>query len=642
MTDGIPHPGKARPRKGRRSLVRKAAVVATAAGLALLTACGVKGGGSLSGVSGGGLYGTVPPASGTPHAGTIKFGQPQGIIPWILPIQTVASNSIYTVYNFDYQMYRPLYWFGDGTKITENKAESLANDPKWSNGDKTVSVTLKPNYKWSNGQPVTSKDIEFWYDETKAAVSESAANWSIYTPGEGLPDEVSSVSTPSSSTIVFNLKKPVNPDWFWQVQLETLQPMPSAQWAIDKTGGKPMDFTNPANAKKIYDYLSAQSKSVSTYATNPLWKTVDGPYKLASFNSTSDDYDFVPNPAYGGPHANPMSKVDVTTYSSDQSEYNALKSGALDVGYVPSDDVTNASSLSSTYHTFGYPGFGWQGAFYNFKDKTGDFDNIIKQLYVRQAMQHLVNQKGIITAFMHGAGGAGYGTVGKYPPTQYTASDDLNNLYPYSPTAAKNLLQSHGWKIVPGGTDTCQKPGTASNECGAGIPKGTKLAFNLLYASGLQLNESTSTELASVAKSVGIKMTLQVKTFSDLTSNEDDVSNPSNDNKWAMNFFGGETDNFYPTTFGLFNKTGSANFGGYSDPTANKLINASVNSTNPNALNKELSYLAKDLPVLFMPNPDWAGEGGLLAINKEISGPPATFEEYAEYWLAPEFWYFKK
>ena len=39
---------------------------------------------------------------------------------------------------------------------------SLANDPTWSNGNKTVTFTLKSNYKWSDGQPITSKDVLFW------------------------------------------------------------------------------------------------------------------------------------------------------------------------------------------------------------------------------------------------------------------------------------------------------------------------------------------------------------------------------------------------------------------------------------------------------------------------------------------------
>lgn len=409
----------------------------------------------------------------------------------------------------------------------------------------------------------------------------------------------------------------------------------------DATGGQTLDFTSPSNATKIFNYLTNATKSVSTYATNPLWQVVDGPYKLTSFNSTSDDYDFAPNPAYGGPHASVMDKLDVVSYASDASEYNAVKAGAVDVGYVPTEDISGDKSLSSTYSLFGYEEYGWQGAFYNFKDTAGDFGSIISQLYVRQAIQHLVDQPGMIDAYLHAAGGGDYGSVGKYPATDYTPADVLNNQYPYSTSDAETLLKDHGWTVVPGGTDVCNKAGTASDECGAGILPGTKLAFSLDYASGITLGQEESTELASVAKSVGIEITLSVQSFSVLTSQYDDVSNPSYDSKWSINYFGGETANYYPTTFGLFNSTGSANIGGYSDSTADSLINATVSSSNPDAVSNEMSYLAKDLPVLFFPNPDWAGEAGLIAVNKAISGPSASFEEYSEYWLAPELWYLK-
>ena len=38
---------------------------------------------------------------------------------------------------------------------------------------------------------------------------------------------------------------------------------------------------------KIFNFLTAQAKSLSTYATNPLWQVVDGPYKLTAYNPTT-------------------------------------------------------------------------------------------------------------------------------------------------------------------------------------------------------------------------------------------------------------------------------------------------------------------------------------------------------------------
>ena len=89
-----------------------------------------------------------------------------------------ADFSVYTINTFQYEMWRPLYWYGNGVEPTEVPAMSLANDPPvYSNGDKTVTVHMKTNYKWSDGQPMTAKDALFCLDVVRAAVKESPANW---------------------------------------------------------------------------------------------------------------------------------------------------------------------------------------------------------------------------------------------------------------------------------------------------------------------------------------------------------------------------------------------------------------------------------------------------------------------------------
>jgi hypothetical protein len=62
-----------------------------------------------------GGFGTVPAESGTPHAGEVNFAESAGGSPnWILPIATVATQSVANVIDFDYLMWRPLYWPDDG------------------------------------------------------------------------------------------------------------------------------------------------------------------------------------------------------------------------------------------------------------------------------------------------------------------------------------------------------------------------------------------------------------------------------------------------------------------------------------------------------------------------------------------------
>jgi peptide/nickel transport system substrate-binding protein len=257
----------------RRAMALAACALAGVLGLA---AC-AKGNSSGPVSATSGAFGSVPPASGTPHAGTITWAESPGTAPtYIFPVVPGADLSTSTVNTFQWEMWRPLYWYTNGVAPTEVPSMSMADQPVYSNGDKTVTVRLKTNYKWSDGQPLTSNDALFFIDEVRAAVHESGANWGQYNPGLGLPDQVLSATTPNATTLVINLNKPVNPLWLTQDQLQLIQPMPAHVWAKASANGPILDFTNPANAKKIYDFLAKASGSTGTYATNPLCKSWTG------------------------------------------------------------------------------------------------------------------------------------------------------------------------------------------------------------------------------------------------------------------------------------------------------------------------------------------------------------------------------
>jgi peptide/nickel transport system substrate-binding protein len=580
-----------------------------------------------------GAFGAVPPASGTPHAGTITWAESPGTAPtWIFPVTPSADIGSGT---FQELSWRTLYWFPNGVAPTMVPSMSLAYPATYSNGDKTVTVRLKTSYRWSDGQPLTSKDALFYIDMVRAAVKESGANWDFYTPGRGIPDQVASASTPNATTLVIHLNKPVNPAWFTNDELWAISPMPAHAWAKDSANGPVLDFTNRANAKKIYDFLAKQSGSTGTYATNPLWQVVDGPYRLTSFNNTTDGYTLAPNPSYGGPHSAAVPALQAIPYTSDTAEFNAVLLKGIDVGYVPLTDVPRLGAVKAAgYHVFGYPAFGFSYVNYNFADKTGDFNHIISQLYIRQALAHLENEVGYIKAFFHGAGGLSYGPVPSVPTSPYTPANALTNPYPYSVAAAASLLRSHGWHVVPGGTSTCAKPGIGPGECGAGIPAGTKLAFNVLYASAPVIIGEQLTAWASDAEKVGITITLQSGTINHIFTVANDPGSPQTSSQWAAAAWGGYGDALYPTTIGIFSTGGSLNNGFYSNPEADRLINASVTSNNPNAVKNEASYLTQQQPSLFQPNQDF------IAVWKDnVSGQPAAFEAMTQYFLNPELMY---
>jgi peptide/nickel transport system substrate-binding protein len=626
-----------------RKIVRPVLPIAALAiaGMTALAACGGSSTSSTSSIGPAGEFGKVPAAaSGSQHTGTMMVAFSPGATPtWIFPITPSANGSVYNTYEFQYEMWRPLYWLVNGVAPKENPSMSLAQDPVWSNSDKTVTIHMKTNYKWSDGQPVTSKDAEFWLDELKAAVTESPANYGNYTPGLGIPDQITSMSTPNDTTLVINLNKSVNPTWFWENEIGSVEPIPVQTWAKASANGPVLDFTNPANAKKIYDFLAAQSKSLSTYASNPMWKVVDGPYKLTAFNNTTGAFTMQPNDSYSGPHAQKISPFQGVPFTSDDAEFNAIKSGSVDAGYVPLTDLPQIGQVEKNYNVFGYPEFGWSYVAYNFKDTTGGFSNIIKQLYIRQAIAHLEDQEGYIKAFFHGAGGQAYGPVPAIPESPFTPSNATTNPYPFSVDSAVSILKSHGWTVTPGGTDVCKSAGTGSSQCGAGIPAGAKLAWNLIYTTNPGIIPEQVTDLASQAKKAGIDITLQSSNFNYMIANYNDPAAPKNNDKWAMEDFGGFSNSTYPTTLGVFNSTGQYNIGGYTDPQADQLIEASVNSSDPNAVKQEAAYLTKVQPSLFQPNPD-SPNGGVVVWKKTVSGQPQSFESLSQFQLNPEYWYF--
>jgi peptide/nickel transport system substrate-binding protein len=579
------------------------------------------------------------PAAGTPSgtAGSITYALTPGGVPnWILPMPTSSTNSVYNVFNFEWQMWPPMYYAPSGSTPTVDPSLSVANPPTWSNGDKTMTITLKP-WKWSNGQTISSKDLLFTFDMIKAGVKASPANWSAYVPGY-FPDIVTSMSTPNASTIVVNMSKAVNPTWMEYNILGSIPIMPSAAWSKESASGSIVDFTNTANAAKVFAYLTSQSKSVSTYATNPLWGTVDGPYKLSSFNDTTGAFTMTPNTNYSGPHANPMSNYVGVPFTSNAAEWNAVKTGSVDFGYVPQEDIPQLPQLKGLgYNYYGLPDFGNYFVAYNFKDTTGSFNAIANQLYFRQTMQHLEDQAGQIKAYFNGAGDPAYGPIPAFPKSPFLPANAATNPYPFSVQSAMTVLKDNGWNVVANGTDTCAKPGTATGDCGAGVPAGAKLAFNLIYNTTPPIPQQVE-DLASNAKAAGIEIALSGSNFNFMIQNYNDAASTSNENKWAMEDFGGETNSTYPTQFGVYNTGGSGQIGAYSNPTADSLINSSVTGSNPAAVTSEASFFTTNLPVLWQPELDytWAWKSNISSTE------PAGIENLTQYDNTPQFWYLNK
>src|SRR5215471_8228549 len=611
--------------RGRMTIAVGGGVVALA-----LVAAGCSSGSSTS----------TPAAGTTVQGGTAVWALPPSTTPnYIFPFTSSAYISVYNLSTFSNLMVRPLYWFGKGSTPLIDSALSLAGQPTWSGN--TATVTLK-HYVWSDGTPVTSTDVMFWLNMLKAV---GASDWGAYT---GFPDAfATSYKAISPTQFQMMAKKAYSHNWFLYNNLAQITPMPPA-W--DKTASGPAHCaTKVSDCAAVYKYLDAQSKQLSTYASNPLWQVVDGPWKLSAFNADGH-VTFVPNTKYSGPVKPTLSQFKEVPFTTETAEYNVLRSPAagaqtIDVGYLPSQNAiakpAGSSPLSAGQNPLpGYtlaPVYAWGINYFvmNFQSSTGN-GPIIQQLYFRQALAYLLNQTSVIKGPLRGYGTQTPGPVGNTPVTPYLSPQlKAGSPYQYNPTKAKELLSSHGWKVTPDGVSTCTDPA----KCGPGIKQGQGLQFNLPYATGTQWTTAEMQQLQSNGSLVGIKLNLQPKPFNQVTAlaagNCKVAKIPCN---WDLANWGGGwsfVPDYLPTGETLFQCGAIANSGGYCSKTNDANIQKTLTSDNLQNMYTYENYLATQLPVMFQPN-------GVYSLTEIVNNLKGVVPQNPTLGFNPENWYFVK
>jgi peptide/nickel transport system substrate-binding protein len=597
----------------RRRKIGVAGVVAAAATALLAAGCGSSGSPTTSNSSSASVTGATATLANVNGAGASC----------ILPFEGFQCYSVVNYEDFMNLMTRPLYMFGgnSNSSITIDYPDSPAGAPVYSNGGKTVVINLK-GWKWSNGETVNAKDLIFFLNLLEAEKTSYAG----YTVGL-LPDNMASYSATGPNQVTMQLKQAYSTIWFTYNQLAILFPFPQA-WDISAAGGaagRGGGTTDSAAAdswakcKAVFTFLNAQNKDTASYGTNPLWQVVDGPFKLNAFN-INGSYNFVPNKGYSGAQKPAIADLKFVNYTSDTAIYTGLKTGALSLGAIPSTDLTPAvgnTFLPATNALASAPGGGYYlqpslsftigFAYDNFNNPT--YGPVFKQLYFRQAMQMLDNQKGMNTAVGRGYSTSTTAGVPVEPPSQWVSSDMTENggqgPYPYDPTKAEALLASHGWKVV-GGVLTCESAGSAASDCGAGIAKGTQAKFSMLYTSGISTQADEVDILKSGFALAGIQLAPQGETFNTLLGDATPCKSTAANCKWTFLYLGGWGFNgpgFEPTGEPLYQTGASSNSGSYTDPTMDSLINQTHTSSDINVFHTYANYTATQLPALWLPWP---------------------------------------
>jgi peptide/nickel transport system substrate-binding protein len=591
-------------------------------------------------------------SSGTSHSngsgarikgGTVTYGNYAPPPTWIWPYEPITNYD--DVQDFLWLLYRPLYMYGDnGSSLNVNYPLSTANAPVYTDGDKTVTINLK-GWRWSDGETVDASDVMFWLNMMKA----EPENYAGYVPGL-LPDNLVSYKATGPLQVTLQLNKPYSSLWFTYNQLAEITPMPAA-WDVTSMGAKQGSggcatdtaVDKYAKCKAVYAFLAAQAKNTATYVSSPIWSVVDGPWRLSSFSSDGDDA-FVPNSRYSGSPKPTISVFKEVTYTSSATEYVALKTGQLDIGYIPPADlpqkpagsaVPSADPLGSGFTLAPFYEDGITYVQPNFNNPLLGW--VFRQLYVRQALQETVDQPGIDATTFRGYSVPTSGGVPTQPPSQWIPASQLANSgqgpYAFSIAKAKAVFASHGWKVV-GGVQTCENPGTGAGQCGAHIARGQQMKFTLDWGIGI-VNPSEIDIWKSDASEAGIDINAVGQSSSTVIGEATPCKMGASCTAQALEYGGWQFDGpgFEPTGEPLFATGAGSNSGSYSSPVMDSLIEQTHTSSSLAIFHQYATYTAQQLPYIWQPAPYY-----VYATNSKLHD--VTYNAIGT--LLPEYWYFTR
>src|SRR5580704_3135461 len=327
----------------------------------------------------------------------------------------------------------------------------LASGYAWSNGNKTLTFTIRNGVKFTNGTPLTAADVVYTFNLLKAHKTlDINSVWAVLT----------SVSQKGSNQVVMTFKAPAVTYFYY-----------------------------------IADQIGIVSQKVWSQVANPVTfpdknPIGTGPYTAGSKTCTPQNIKYTANPHYWQPGLPKIGTINYPAFLTNDTANTYLANGQAQWGsqFIPSIQKFYLSK-SPNYH-YWFPPVANVSVFINLKNP------ILKNLAVRQAMAYAIdrpkasligeygyepasNQSGVVTptfsGWMDAPQAASYG-----------------NNYAYNPQKAISILQAAGYKK---GSDGIMAKG------------GQKLSFTILDNGGFSDWVAAVQTIQQDLKAVGIQVT---------------------------------------------------------------------------------------------------------------------------------------
>jgi peptide/nickel transport system substrate-binding protein len=374
---------------GRRSAFRTGALLTAAAVVALACSSSSKNAASPTTVAGGPSAPTGA-AAGAPNNADTSY---------VLKSTAEAVHNLDPVHDIDVcnvnslaNIYDMLVRTTQTGKLVPGVAASwTAPDPS------TFTMKLQPNVKFQDGTPYNSQAVAaaIQRDQTDPTSTLKSAT-----------ADIASVATPDATTVTLHLSKPV-------------------------AGNMPGIFAGLAGL--IPSPTEVQKEGASYGATTAVGA---GPYKVTNFVSNnslsltkSTDYWDPKSQEFGG-----INFIDMGA-TTDTLRPAEIQQGTLDVSAIKDSEVNLVQGKSGVSYKAS-PSEQYAEIFVNYG--VAPFNNIL----VRQALEYAVNRQALVTALTGGLDKVAWQPI---PPQDPGYDPSLDNMYPYDPAKAKQLLAQAGF-----------------------------------------------------------------------------------------------------------------------------------------------------------------------------------------------------
>lgn len=163
-----------------------------------------------------------------------------------------------------------------------------------------------------------------------------------------------------------------------------------------------------------------------------------GPYVYDEARSTTgSNYVFVPREGYWAPELQKFDEVEFVVLGDLTARLNAFLSGQVNAALLDTNVADQAEKQGNTLTAYEVD---WGGLF--LMDRDGTLEPALKDVRVRQAINHVIDREGMVRAILQDRGTP---TSQMFGPASAAYVKDLDDYYDYDVAKAKKLMAEAGY-----------------------------------------------------------------------------------------------------------------------------------------------------------------------------------------------------